>query len=202
MAMLCLAACHVKPQQVHRIYHVCFHMVIFGWKGRTLHLIHRHTFTKIKLKLGSGGFRNQIKCEWRKLHEVVTHFKDIYCCIKANCHQFFEDIRPYRLWQGELQNSVCSLTASTKIHFSLRALFLTPLSVTNYFVCTLKEISQDCQQHWSCFSLPDVHFVHLLTLALHNMKNNWRWWGDTAINLVNYFPFANETISWVHNLHN
>lgn len=110
--------------------------------------------------------------------------------------------RSSRLWQGGLQKLIYSLTASAKILFRLGAFLLTALSVTNYFVCTPKEISQDCQQHWSHFSPPDVLLVHLLPLALHNMKKKWRLWGDTAINLVNDFPFANETNDWVHNLHN
>lgn len=156
----------------------------------------------MKLKLEPGSLRDQSKCEWRKLHESVTHFKDTYCT-KANYnHILGRYLRSSRLWQGGLQRLVCSIIASAKIHFRLGALLLTALSVTNYFVCTPKKISQDCQQHWSHFSLPDVLLVHLLTLALHNMKKNWRLWGDAAINLVNDFPFANETSNWVHNLHN
>jgi len=111
-------------------------------------------------------------------------------------------IRFSRFWQRGLWKSVCSLTASAKILFRLGAVLLTALSITSSFVCTPKEISQDCQPHWSRFSLPDVLLAHLLMLALQNMKKNWRLWGDTAINLVNYFPFANETSNWVHNLHN
>lgn len=103
---------------------------------------------------------------------------------------FAGHLRSSRLCQGGLQKLVCPLIASAKIQFRLGSLLLTSLSVTSYFVCTPKEISQDCQQHWSHFPLPDVILVHLLTLALHNMKKNWRLWSDTAINLVNYFPLC------------
>lgn len=115
---------------------------------------------------------------------------------------FTRHLRSSRLCQGGLQKVSCPLITSAKIHFGLGTLLLTALSVTNYFMCTPKEISQDCQQHWSHFSLPDVILVHLLTLALHNMKKNWRLWSDTAINLVNDFPLCKWNQHCIHNLHN